>query len=47
MAEKDEYIDEAYELLKKMSADERKRLAYEAREKAVRDYGPMSRFSTN
>ena len=38
MAEKDEYIDEAYELLKKMSADDRKRLEYEAREKAVRDY---------
>lgn len=45
MAEKDEYIDEAYELLKKMSADERKRLAYEAREKAVRDYNTQIKSS--
>lgn len=45
MAEKDEYIDEAYELLKKMSADERKRLAYEAREKAVRDYNTQMKSS--
>ena len=45
MAEKDEYIDEAYELLKKMSADERKRLAYEAREKAVSDYNTQIKSS--
>lgn len=45
MAEKDEYIDEAYELLKKMSADERKCLAYEAREKAVRDYNTQIKSS--
>ena len=38
MAEKDEYIQEAYEALKRMSADEKKRLEYEAREKAIRDY---------
>lgn len=38
MAEKDEYIQEAYEELKRMSADEKKRLEYEAREKAIRDY---------
>lgn len=38
MAERDEYIQEAYEALKRMSADEKKRLEYEAREKAIRDY---------
>ena len=45
MAEKDEYIDEADELLKKMSADDRKRLEYEAREKAVRDYNTQMKSS--
>ena len=38
MAEKDEYIDEAYEVLKNMSEDEIKRMEYEARQKAIRDY---------
>ena len=38
MAKEDTYIDEAYEMLKHMSADEKKRLEYEAREKAIRDY---------
>ncbi|MCD8149065.1 MAG: Rpn family recombination-promoting nuclease/putative transposase, partial [Clostridiales bacterium] len=38
MAHTDEYIGEACEALKKMSADEKKRLEYEAREKALRDY---------
>lgn len=38
MAKEDEYIDEAFEMLKHMSADEQKRLEYEAREKAIRDY---------
>lgn len=38
MAQTDEYIGEACEELKKLSADERKRLEYEAREKALRDY---------
>lgn len=38
MAGTDEYIGEAYGELEKLSADERKRLEYEAREKAVRDY---------
>lgn len=36
--EKDSYMEEAYEMLKHMSVDEKKRLEYEAREKAVRDY---------
>ena len=38
MAEKDPYIEKAYEELERMSADEKKRLEYEAREKAIRDY---------
>ena len=38
MAEKDKYIDEAYKELEQLSADERKRLEYEAREKALRDH---------
>ena len=38
MAKEDTYIDEAYEMLKHMSADEKKRLEYEAKEKAIRDY---------
>ena len=38
MAEKDEYIGEAYETLKNMSEDEIKRMEYEARQKAIRDY---------
>ena len=36
--EKDSYMEEAYEMLKHMSVDEKKRLEYEARDKAVRDY---------
>ncbi len=38
MAGKDEYIREAYDTLVKMSADEKKQMEYEAREKALRDY---------
>ena len=38
MEEKDPYIEKAYEELERMSADEKKRLEYEAREKALRDY---------
>ena len=38
MAEKDPYIEKAYEELERMSADEKKSLEYEAREKALRDY---------
>ena len=37
-AEKDPYIEKAYESLVHLSADERARLEYEAREKALRDY---------
>ncbi|MCD7761690.1 MAG: Rpn family recombination-promoting nuclease/putative transposase [Lachnospiraceae bacterium] len=38
MAGKNEYLDEAYNTLLELSADEKKRLEYEAREKALRDY---------
>lgn len=38
MAKRDEYIEEAVNTLFELSADEKKRLEYEAREKAVRDY---------
>lgn len=38
MAKTDEYIEEAYSELLKLSADDRKRLEYKARQKAVRDY---------
>lgn len=38
MAKSDEYMEEAYDALKKLSADDRAKLEYEAREKAIRDY---------
>lgn len=38
MAKTDEYIEEAYKELEKMSADDMARLEYEARERAIRDY---------
>ena len=38
MAKTNEYLDEAYKTLIKLSADDQKRLEYEAREKALRDY---------
>ncbi|MCD8397568.1 MAG: Rpn family recombination-promoting nuclease/putative transposase [Lachnospiraceae bacterium] len=38
MANKNEYLEEAYNTLLELSADEKKRLEYEAREKAIRDY---------
>ena len=41
MAKTDKYIEEAYSELEKLSADEQKRLEYEAREKAVRDYNTL------
>jgi predicted transposase/invertase (TIGR01784 family) len=41
MAKKDEYIEEAYNELKKLSLDEQKRLEYELRQKAVRDHNMM------
>ena len=38
MAKTNEYLDEAYNTLLNLSADEQKRLEYEAREKALKDY---------
>ena len=38
MAKTDSYIEEAYKELEKLSADERAKLEYEARERAIRDY---------
>lgn len=35
MAKSDEYLDEAYQTLLKLSADDKKRLEYKAREKAL------------
>ena len=37
MAKQDEYIEEAVNTIFELSADEQKRLEYEAREKAIRD----------
>lgn len=38
LAQENPYIEKAYEHLTRLSADEIKRLEYEAREKAIRDY---------
>ena len=38
MAKANEYLNEAYHTLRTMSADEKKRMEYEARDKALRDY---------
>ena len=38
MAKTNEYLDEAYHTLVNLSADEQKRLEYETREKALKDY---------
>ncbi len=41
IAQKDPYIDSAYEKLQIISQDKEKRMEYEAREKAIRDYNEM------
>lgn len=41
LAEKNQYIDSAYKQLQVISQDKQKRLEYEAREKAIRDYNQM------
>ena len=38
IAQSDEYLERAYKKLVDISADEEKRLEYEAREKAIRDH---------
>ena len=41
LATQNKHIESAYEQLKLISQDEQKRLEYEAREKAIRDYNQM------
>lgn len=41
LAEKDSYLDHAYQRLQIISHDKEKRLEYEAREKAIRDYNQL------
>ena len=41
IAEKDPYIQSAYDQLQMISQDRQKRLAYEAREKAIRDHNQV------
>ena len=41
VAEKNRYVNKAYEKLVNISADEEKRLEYEAREKAIRDHNHL------
>ena len=43
LAQKNPYIESAYEHLQIISQDKEKRLAYEAREKAIRDHNQMMR----
>lgn len=47
MAKEDPYIDKAYDCLTKLSADEIKRLEYEARQKAIRDYNTQALSNWN
>lgn len=46
-AEANEYVERAYERLVELSADEMKRLEYEAREKAVRDHNYLMKYNLN
>lgn len=41
LAQKNQYIESAYEHLQIISQDKEKRLAYEAREKAIRDHNQL------
>lgn len=45
MAKTDQYIEKAYNKLVHISDDEEKRLAYEARQKAIRDYNHLMKCS--
>ncbi|MDO4312820.1 MAG: Rpn family recombination-promoting nuclease/putative transposase [Eubacteriales bacterium] len=47
MAKTNEYLDEAYNMLKEISADEMKRMEYEAREKALKDYNTQMLCAEN
>lgn len=44
-AKSDEYVNKAYERLLHISADEQKRLEYEAREKAIRDHNSLLEYN--
>lgn len=46
MAKVNEYIEEAYDTLLKLSADDLKRMEYEAREKALRDYNSQMKSAS-
>lgn len=41
LAEKNPYIDSAYQQLQTISMDKEKRLEYETRERAIRDYNQL------
>lgn len=44
-ASEDEFVNKAYDRLMYISADEEKRLEYEAREKAIRDHNHLMKYS--
>ena len=47
MAGTDDYIREAYDTLIQLSADEKKQMEYEAREKAIRNYQSQMQSAEN
>lgn len=47
IAKTDKFLGKAYEALTNLSADEQKRLEYEAREKAIRDYNYQMKSNWN
>lgn len=47
IAKTDKFLGKAYEALTNLSADEQKRLEYEAREKAIRDYNHQMKSNWN
>lgn len=47
IAKTDKFLGKAYETLTNLSADEQKRLEYEAREKAIRDYNYQMKSNWN
>ncbi|MBS6397850.1 MAG: hypothetical protein KH452_11995, partial [Clostridiales bacterium] len=47
MAKTNEYFEEAYDTLVKLSADEQKKLEYFLREKALKDYNSQMSYERN
>ena len=47
IAKTDKFLGKAYEALTNLSADEKKRLEYEAREKAIRDHHHQMKSNWN